>query len=173
MILSVTGKDPARIRVILKSGTVVFNFYRYWWESLNAGESELETLLSHFPDPDPTRPFNAAACTVAIAETNATPHGPTLELSRDALSHKGLFHRQSFWDALITAATTGPLTYHGYSYAHHADLYRLTLSSEAASQLASAAASLAPRNMRHNLRPLTQAAQILFVCPRATKATAL
>ena len=28
MVLSVTGKDPARITQILRSGTVVFHFYR-------------------------------------------------------------------------------------------------------------------------------------------------
>ncbi len=31
MVLSVTGKDVARIKQILRSGTVVFHFYRYWW----------------------------------------------------------------------------------------------------------------------------------------------
>ena len=60
MVLSVTGKDPERIRQILRSGTVVFHFYRYWWDSLEVGEAELETLLAAFPDADPSRIFQPA-----------------------------------------------------------------------------------------------------------------
>jgi hypothetical protein len=172
MILSVTGKDTARIRVILKSGTVVFNFYRYWWEGLDVGDAELDSLLAQFPDPDPTRPFAAAACTLALAESGATPRGPTLELPRDTMSHKGLFQRRSFWDALLAAAAAGPLAYHAYSYAHHADLYRLDLTDNLRAQLTAAAASLAPRALRQGLRPLAQAAHISFVCPRGNKSSA-
>ena len=46
MVLSVTGKQPERIRQILRSGTVVFHFYRYWWEGFEAGEAELQALLA-------------------------------------------------------------------------------------------------------------------------------
>src|ERR1700676_1344415 len=53
MVLSVTGKDAARVRQILRSGTVVFHFYRYWWEGFEVDEAELAALLAHFPDPDP------------------------------------------------------------------------------------------------------------------------
>src|ERR1700747_2806304 len=38
MVLSVTGKDPARIRQILHSGSVVFHFYHYWWQGFYASE---------------------------------------------------------------------------------------------------------------------------------------
>ena len=70
-------------------------------------------LLAQFPDPDPTRPFVAAECTLALAESGATPRGPTLELSRDAMfTQERLFQRRSFWDALLAAAAAGPLHYH-------------------------------------------------------------
>ncbi len=36
MILSVTGKDVARIQQILRSGTIVFHSYRYWWQGFEA-----------------------------------------------------------------------------------------------------------------------------------------
>jgi len=167
MILSVTGKDPARIHVILHSGNVVFNFYRYWWESLDATDSELAALLAQFPDPNPARPFVAKECTMALAESGTTPRGPTIELPRDQMSRKSLFQRRSFWDALLAAAAAGPLQYHGYSYSHHADLYRLDLTADSAARLAVAAESLAPRTLRQGLHPLNQAAHIDFVCPRA------
>src|ERR1700688_13903 len=63
MVVSVTGKEPARVRQILHSGTVVFHFSRYRWEGFEVGEAELRPLLDRFPDPDPSRPFSPAACT--------------------------------------------------------------------------------------------------------------
>ena len=166
MILGVTGKDVARIRLILHSGTLVYNFYRYWWESLDASDAELAALLAPFPDSDPTRPFDPRACTLAVAESgDAKRHAP-LELSRSALSHKGFLQRRSFWDALLAAAVAGPLTYQSYSYLHRGDVYRLDLTEAAAKQLSAAADSLAPRGQRQSLHAIAQAAHILFACPR-------
>ena len=168
MIVSVTGKDSERIRLILRSGTLVYNFYRYWWPSLEASDAELAALLAPFPDPDPARPFDPAACTLALAQ-GAGPRHAVLELSRAALSHKGLLQRRSFWDALLAAAIAGPLAYHGYSYMHRADLYRLALTQAAAAQLAAAANSLVPRGQRQSLQPIALAAHILFACPRGSR----
>src|SRR5208283_1906278 len=36
MILSVTGKDAHRIAQILRSGSVVYHGYRYWWPAFEA-----------------------------------------------------------------------------------------------------------------------------------------
>ena len=44
MIVSVTGKDPHRVQQILRSGTIVFNSYRYWWDSIDSASTELATL---------------------------------------------------------------------------------------------------------------------------------
>ena len=41
MILSVAGKDVARVRQLLHSGTVVYHFYRYSWAGFDADEAEL------------------------------------------------------------------------------------------------------------------------------------
>ena len=32
MVLSVTGRDLPRVQQILRTGTIVFHFYRYWWQ---------------------------------------------------------------------------------------------------------------------------------------------
>src|SRR3979490_3626748 len=69
MVLSVTGKDAARIRQILHSGTVVYHFYRYWWAGFDATDAELSAALARFPDADPSRPFDAEKCTLAIFES--------------------------------------------------------------------------------------------------------
>src|SRR5258708_36592092 len=69
MILSVTGKDAARIRQILHSGTVVYHFYRYSWTGFDTDEAELTAALRQFPDPDPSRAFDGGKCTLAVFET--------------------------------------------------------------------------------------------------------
>src|SRR5579883_3088198 len=42
MVVSVAGKDPARVQQIVRSGTVVYHGYRYWWEALSAEISQRE-----------------------------------------------------------------------------------------------------------------------------------
>jgi hypothetical protein len=166
MIISVTGKDAERVQQILHSGTVVFHFYRYWWHGFEVSEAELDPLLARFPDPDPSRPFRAERCAVALIEDNGTPPRPLIEVNRDAASHAGLFRRRSFWDELLAAAAAGPLEYEGYSYSRHADLYRLNLSVAQLTVLVTAAAK-APRNLRRELSALERASGIVFVCERA------
>ena len=48
MVLSVTGKDSTRIKQILRSGTVVFHFYRYWWSGFDIDEAELTEILARY-----------------------------------------------------------------------------------------------------------------------------
>ena len=167
MVLSVTGKDAARIRQIFRSGTVVFHFYRYWWTGFDVDETELRGLLARFPDPDPSREFRSADCTLVAIESGAMPPRPILEVQKAAISQRRLFRRGSFWDALLAETASAPVTYHGYSFAHRADLYGLDLSAEARARLFAAAASLAPRAMRKDLQAIGGAARVVFICPRA------
>jgi hypothetical protein len=172
MILSVTGKQPERIRQILRSGTVVFHFYRYWWEGFEASEAELQALLAEFPDADAARAFRAENCTKAFVDGDKgdavhPPRHAPLEIDRRAASRKRWVRRRSFWDVLMAAAAAGPLAYDSYSYMFHADLYRLPVTAELRATLANAVASLAPREMRRELSVVNDAARILFACPRA------
>jgi hypothetical protein len=168
MVLSVTGKDPGRIKLILRSGTVVFHFYRYWWQGFDIDEGELRGLLARFPDPDPSREFRGAECTLVAIESGAPPARPAIEVQKTAISRRRLFRRRSFWDALLAETASTPVTYHGYSFGHRADLYRLELTAEARARLAAAAASLAPRAMSKELQAVGQAARVVFICPRAS-----
>src|SRR4029077_6519299 len=63
MVVSVTGKNVSRVQQILRSGTVVYNGYRYWWEGFASGENEVLAVLATFPDDDPSRPFDPAHVT--------------------------------------------------------------------------------------------------------------
>ncbi len=166
MVLSVTGKDVARIKQILRSGTVVFHFYRYWWTGFEIDQSELTGLLGRFPDSDPSREFRSAECTSVAIDSGAMPPRPAVEIDTRTISRSGLFRRRSFWDALLAEVSASAVAYQGYSFAHHADLYRLELTAESHARLA-AAASLAPRAIRKDLQAVGQAARIVFICPRA------
>ena len=166
MVLSVTGKDPERIRQILRSGTVVFHFYRYWWQGFEIAEAELGALLARFPDPDPSRELRSEQCSAVLIEDAGTPPRLSIEMERVAASRRSWFQRRSFWDALISAAAAGRVVYHGYSYARHADLHLLELTEEARAALVAAAAR-APRNLRKELGALERASRIVFVCSRS------
>jgi len=165
MVLSVTGKDAKRIRQIFRSGTVVFHFYRYWWTGFDIEEGDLAGLLARFPDPDPSREFHAAECTLVAIESGLTPPRPAVEIPRGAISRRGFFRRRTFWDALVAEADATPVAYQGYSFGYHADLYRLELTPESRARLA-AAVSLAPRELRKELQAVDRAARIVFICPR-------
>lgn len=167
MVLSVTGKDTERIKQILRSGTVVFHFYRYWWPGFDIDAHELNGLLARFPDPDPSREFRSAECSAIAIESGATPRRPAIEVAKEEISRSGLFRRQSFWDVLLAEVSSSSVAYQGYSFAHHADLYGLDLTTESRARLTAAASSLAPREKRKELQTLGGAVRIVFICPRA------
>ena len=165
MVLSVTGKHSARIRQILRSGAVVFHFYRYWWQGFDIEEDELQSLLANFPDSEPWRPFRGNTCSAVLIESSGSPPRSSLELKRADAARKRLLRRRSFWDALLAEAVSNLPAYDVYSYIHHADLYRLDLTPDSRARLADAA-SRAPRSLRRELETIHQAARAVFVCPR-------
>jgi hypothetical protein len=167
MVLSVTGKDAERIQKILRTGTVVFHFYRYWWESLEVSAEELVRALARYPDADPGRAFCAEDCAAILLESAGSPPRHSIELDRKTAGRRRLFRGSSVWDTLLDLARATPTEYAGYSYSRRADLYRLTISPEQAAALSAQAARLAPRGLRARLVHLPDAARIVYVCPRS------
>lgn len=166
MVLGVTGKDLGRIRQILRSGTVVFHFYRYWWQGFEADADELSKLLVRFPDADPARAFRPEHCTAVLLEGGGSPPRLVVELARAVVSRKRFLRTKSFWESLMEAARTKVPSYQGYSYLRRADLYDLPLSAEQIAALLADAARLASREIRAGLRQLPRASRLVFVCPR-------
>ncbi len=41
MVVSVTGKNAPRVQQIFRTGTVVYNGYRYWWDGFPSNENEI------------------------------------------------------------------------------------------------------------------------------------
>jgi len=166
MILSVAGKDVARVRQLLHSGTVVYHFYRYSWAGFDASEADVAAALAQFPDADPARPFAVSRCTNAIFEGSGGNPRRVLDLDRASASRRRLFRGQSFWDRLMEIAAEAKPAYQKYSYGRRADLYELVLDEEKASKIAVAANRLAPGKLRSALRALPETASIVFVCNR-------
>lgn len=166
MIVSVTGKDPHRVTQILRSGTIVFNSYRYWWDAIDATPAELAPLLSAYPDADPSRPFSQENCTEVILESAGTPPRHTLRLHRTNAARKRLFRTRSLWDALLGLTRPHAPTYREYSYAHRADVYALPLDPAAIASLTQQAARYAPRALAAQLAILPHVSLAKFLCPR-------
>jgi hypothetical protein len=138
LMLGVTGKDATRIHELLLRGTLTSGATRFRWTGWDADPADLESLLSAFPDPDPSRPFSPQRCLLAVLR------GPAcrIEISREAGAARRLFRRRSFWDVLLETASAATLQYIEYSYPRRADRYRLDLTAPAADPLRRAATTL-------------------------------
>ena len=172
MLLAVTGKELPRLQQILRSGTIVYHYYRYWWAGFEAAAEELRELLAKFPDADASRAFRGEACTrVAIERTegHAATRQAAAEVERDAASRKRLFRARSLWDCLLDAAREEPPRYLTYSYARRADIYALEVAGAARERLAMEIERLAPRDLRGLLRGVFRgpgSLSFLYICPR-------
>jgi len=176
MIVAVTGKDAQRVHQILRSGTVVFHSYRYWWQGFEAEPEKLAEILEKYPDANPARPFRPEDCTEAILESRATSapdamletSAPrhSLHLRREDASRKRLFRSRSLWDALMDLARPTPPGYREYSYALRADIYILQPNAAQLARFAREAAQYSPRALRLHLAILPSISQVVFVCLR-------
>jgi hypothetical protein len=166
MLVSVAGKDVRRLQQILKSGTAIYHYYRYWWQGFEAEEAAVRAALERFPDADPARPFRAEDCTAVLLETESGPGRAPVELARDAASRKRWLRRASLWDVLMRLAAGEPPEYETYSYAKRGDLYRRETGGLPLEALSEEAERAAPRELRGQARALARARRIVFLCPR-------
>jgi hypothetical protein len=139
--------------------------FRYWWEAVDAAADELERLLAAFPDPDPTRPFEAARCTMVIAE-GGSGTSALAEFAAATASRRRAFRRRSFWDALLAAAGEQAPVYRSYSYARRGDLYALELTEEQRVALEHAARQFGVGDVRTQAGALLGAARLVYICAR-------
>ena len=166
MIVSVVGKDPARVQQVLHTGALTYNGYRYSWDSLTANLPEIVPLLRSVPDDDPTRPFVPSEASAALLESGGGTQRSVIELDRQDASAKKLFSKASPWDLLLQFAAKDPPRYEKYSHPRHADLFRLALSYDHGQQLLAGLLDAAPRVLRHRWSSLRPPTAVTFVCPR-------
>ena len=146
LMLPVLGRDAARIRQILRAGTIVIGDYRYRWESLDASGQEVDSVLQTLPGPDPSRVFQPERCFLVRFRRGHD----VLDLSREAASRKPLFARQTFWEGLLDLCGSG-LRYADYSYAAKADVFSMELGSEGAKLLEPLLPLLKPKRTAEHL----------------------
>jgi hypothetical protein len=166
MVVSVAGKDPARVQQIVRSGTVVYHGYRYWWEALSAEISELERLLVTFPDDDPSRPFVPQEATAVLLEMGGGAQRAIAEISQREASQKRLFARQSPWDVILGFASSHPARYEKFDHGRKADLFRVSLAFEQARALLEGMLEAAPRKLRYRWSTLRPPAVMNVIAPR-------
>jgi hypothetical protein len=166
MVVSVAGKDAARVQQIFRGGTVVYNGYRYRWDALPAELAEIERLLLPFPEDDPARPFAPEKATGVLLEIGGGTQRRVVELSRAEAAEKKLFAKQSPWDVLVAFAAGKTARYEKYAHARRADLYRVSLPFNEAQDLLAAMLEVAPRKLKFRWSTLRPPASVTFVCPR-------
>jgi hypothetical protein len=172
MVVSVTGKNVARVQQIFRAGTVVYNGYRYWWEGFAGNEAEIAGLLRVFPDDDPTLPFDAARVTAASLEIGGGTQRTMVGIARNEAAARKLFSKRSLWEIFLAAAKDSSPRYEKYSHADRADIYRAHLSPETAASFMKHSLAAAPRALRKKLAALQPPAAILFFIPRTKSAGA-
>jgi hypothetical protein len=169
-IVRVSGKDSERVQQILRSGTIVFHSFRYWWQGFEPDAAALRGILATYPDPDAARAFRSEDCAEIILESSGSPARHSLRVRREEASKRRLLRTQSFWDALIDFTKASVPRYREYSYALDGDIYTVALTAEQTARLARGASRYAPRALRSDLAGILSAgvaiSQMVFVCPR-------
>ncbi len=169
MVVSVTGKDAARVQQIFRAGSVVYNGYRYWWEGFPSDGAEIDALLAPFPGDDLQRPFDPATVSAVLLETGGGTQRSFVEIVAQEVSTKRLFYSRSAWSVLLEASKELTPRYEKYDHMRRADLYRAAVPLERARKLLSAMLDAAPRGLRRKWSTLSPPAALTFVCPRTSK----
>ena len=165
MVVSVTGKDAARVEQIFRAGSVLYKGYHYWWKGFSAAPGEVAALLAPFPDADPSRAFRFEEVTAVLLEKGGGPARTTIEITRAEASARRFLRRRSAWECLRDTLRDSPPAYEQYSYARRADLYRKPLPYDEARRLRAELLAAAPRALRARLGAAVASA-LTFVCPR-------
>ena len=153
--LGAAGKDAARVREILKRGSLVAGESRLRWEGIDADDESIRAVLATFPDPDPACPFDPEQCFHAQLSTGALH----LDVSRDLARRRRLFRKRSFWDALMSLRPE----YAHYSYKLRCDVYRVMLDGQSLRQIHDATVWLRSRALAEQIRAMSCDRIDLFV----------
>lgn len=174
MIVRVSGKDSARVQQILRSGTIVFHSFRYWWQGFEPDAAALREILATYPDADSGRAFRSEDCSEIILESSGSTARHSLRVTREEASKRRLLRARSFWDSLIDFTKTSAPRYQEYSYALHGDIYAMALTVEQVARLARNGSRYARRTLRSDIVRILGAgaaiSRMVFVCPRSNQA---
>ncbi|MCI0436463.1 MAG: hypothetical protein L0271_22920, partial [Gemmatimonadetes bacterium] len=116
-------------------------------------------VLATFPDPDPARRFTPECCVRAVLR-GATRQ---IDVPREVGAKRGLLRRASFWDALMSAVSSGEVRYEGYSYRERADRYVVSSDGATRDQLRASARLVSYTTLRDQIRATAIDSIELFV----------
>jgi hypothetical protein len=171
MIVRVAGKEGERVEQILRSGTIVFHSFRYWWQGFEPDAAALREILAKYPDADSSRAFRGEDCAEVIVESSGAPPRHSLRVARAEASQRRLLRARSFWDCLMRFTKESSPRYREYSYALAGDIYAAALTAEQVGQVGRDAARYATRAVRSDIIGIFGSgagiAQLVFICPRA------
>ncbi len=154
LMVSIVGKDEARVRELLRRGTVVSEGARYRWTAIEADSESVAAVLTSFPDAKPARVFSAEHCRLIVFRQ---ARGQT-EVSRQEGSNRRLLRPRSFWDVVLplmsvpSVTSAEKLRYVRYSYRARADEYESQVSDGDAKSIRDAASYLPSVGKRAALR---------------------
>ena len=166
MVVRVAGKDAARVAQIFRSGTVVYNGYRYWWPGFASEPAEIAELLAPFPDDNPSRAFHEDEAVAVILEFGGGAQHTPVELPREEAAARRFFSHRTAWNCLLDAARSKLPSYDHYSYARRADLFRCALPYGDARRLLQEMLATARRGLRKRLGGIAPPSALIFLCPR-------
>jgi hypothetical protein len=166
MILGVTGNNVDRIQTLLRSGTVVFHSYRYWWEGFEAETAELQGLLASFPGPQPGRAFRADECSEVRFEFSGSPPRPAVRLNREVCGPRPWFRSRSLWERILEQSAARRPAYREYSYADRADVFELATDPAWLERIREEAQKHASGGLQPALGAIARSARVAFICPR-------
>jgi len=158
--VSAAGPDAARVRDILKRGSLVSGASRFRWAGWECDAAELEAALRALPGPEPSRVFVGEQCVKVVL----SGPGTRIEIAREAAAQKRLFSRSSFWQHLLHGAAAP--AYGGYLYKDRADRYVAELSEEQRDALKEAAGLLRYDALARQIRA-ARLERVEFVVARA------
>jgi hypothetical protein len=150
-ILVVAGKNEERVRDLLLRGTLVSGGSRFRWDGWEADPQMIRRCLESYPDPDPSRPFQASACTRAVIR------GPVraIDITRETGSEKSFLQRRTFWHVLMDIAADAKLRYIDYSYRLRSDFYGFEPDAMQSAALLGAYSFLKYPTLRDQLRAMS------------------
>jgi hypothetical protein len=142
LMLPLTGKDVQRIRDAFRRGNWVEGASRFRWQGFEITGEQIAGVLAGYPDPDPSRAFDASKCTSVRLSGNRSE----LSITREAGSARKLFARETFWRYALEIGERS--RYVSYDYRRRADRYDLAITAELDEELRKRAALIANRRMR-------------------------
>ncbi len=135
-VVSATGPDAARVRDMLKRGSLVSGATRFRWQGWEGEIEEFAAAIAALPQPEPGRPFAAERCQRVLLIASTT----RIEIGKDGAVQRRLFKQRCFWECLMEEALSP--AYVAYLYKDHADHYRVQLTPEQREKLKFAASLL-------------------------------